>query len=341
MPDPLPDPAAKQHGGDAAAEFATVQSSLATVGAELTAKGAAAGGEAQAVLEAASMMAQDPMLVDDVKARIDSGTTGERAVFEAFASFQEQLIAMGGYMAERATDLGDVSQRIIANLRGVPAPGVPQSDTPFILVARDLAPADTALLQLDKVLGLVTQDGGPTAHTAILARAKSLPPIVSVGGALDLADGTVIVLDAGAGTVTVDPSPEPIAAGRGDHRGACGRRPPRRSPTAPSRTARRCRCSPTSAPRRMPRPPSNSAPRASDSSAPSSCSSIRPPRPTVEDQTQQYTELLHALPRQEGRRAHPRCRRRQAARVPQRRARGEPGARAPRAAGDAREGVRS
>jgi phosphotransferase system enzyme I (PtsI) len=212
MPDPLPDPEPKSHAGDAAAEFATVQTALATVGAELTAKGEAAGGEAQAVLEAAAMMAQDPMLVDDVKARIDSGTSGERAVHEAFSSFQEQLIAMGGYMAERATDLKDVSQRIVANLRGVPAPGVPQSDTPFILVARDLAPADTALLQLDKVLGLVTEDGGPTAHTAVLARAKSLPAIVSVGGAMDLADGTVIVLDAGSGTVTPDPSPEAIAA---------------------------------------------------------------------------------------------------------------------------------
>jgi phosphotransferase system enzyme I (PtsI) len=213
MPDPLPDPQPAQHDGDPAAEFASVQSSLAAVGAELTAKGAAAGGEAQAVLEAASMMAQDPMLVDDVKARIDAGTTGERAIFEAFHSFQEQLRAMGGYMAERATDLGDVSQRIIANLRGVPAPGVPQSETPFILVARDLAPADTALLPLDKVLGLITQDGGPTAHTAVLARAKSLPAIVSVQGALEqLTDGTVVVLDAGAGTVTVEPDAAAIAA---------------------------------------------------------------------------------------------------------------------------------
>ena len=212
MPDPLPAPEPGPHGGDAAAEFATVQTALATVGAELTAKGQAAGGEAQAVLEAASMMAQDPMLVDDVKARIDSGTSGERAVHEAFASFQEQLIAMGGYMAERATDLGDVSQRIIASLRGVPAPGVPSSDIPFILVAPDLAPADTALLQLDKVLGLITRDGGPTSHTAILARSKSIPAIVGVTGALELTDGTVVVLDAGSGVVAVDPDPAAIAA---------------------------------------------------------------------------------------------------------------------------------
>lgn len=214
MPDPLPEPEPKQHAGDAAAEFATVQAALSAVGAELAAKGERAGGEAQAVLEAASMMAQDPMLVDDVRARIDTGTTGERAVFEAFAAFQDQLIAMGGYMAERATDLGDVAQRIIANLRGVAAPGVPDSPTPFLLVARDLAPADTALLDLDKVLGLITRDGGPTSHTAILARSKSIPAIVGVTGALDLADGTVVIADASSGTVTADPSAEALAVAR-------------------------------------------------------------------------------------------------------------------------------
>ncbi|HWR84619.1 MAG TPA: phosphoenolpyruvate--protein phosphotransferase [Rhodoglobus sp.] len=214
MPDPLPEPESKQHGGDAAAEFATVQAALSAVGQELAAKGERAGGEAQAVLEAASMMAQDPMLVDDVKARIDGGSTGERAVFDAFGAFQEQLIAMGGYMAERATDLGDVAQRIIANLRGVPAPGVPESDEPFLLVARDLAPADTALLDLDKVLALITRDGGPTSHTAILARSKSIPAIVGVQGALDLADGTVVIADASTGSVVSDPDEAAVEAAR-------------------------------------------------------------------------------------------------------------------------------
>ncbi len=206
MPDPLPTPVEAQHGGDAAAEYATVQESLTAVAAELATKGAKAGGEAKDVLDAASMMAQDLTLADDVKARIDAGTTGERAVFEAFAAFQEILVGMGGYMAERATDLGDVAQRIIAHLRGVPAPGVPTSDRPFILVAPDLAPADTALLDLDKVLGLITRDGGPTSHTAILARSKSIPAIVGVTGALELTDGTLVILDAAAGLVTSDPN---------------------------------------------------------------------------------------------------------------------------------------
>jgi phosphotransferase system enzyme I (PtsI) len=211
MPDPLPEPEAAQHGGDADMEFRTVTDSLNTVAAELTARAQAAGGDAQQVLEAAAMMAQDPMLTDDIKARIDSGTTGERAVFEAFAAFQETLTAMGGYMAERATDLADVSQRIIADLRGVPAPGVPTSDQPFILVARDLAPADTALLDLTKVLGLVTSDGGPTSHTAILARQKSIVAVVGVSGALELEPGTTVIADAAAGTVLVAPDADTVS----------------------------------------------------------------------------------------------------------------------------------
>ena len=211
MPDPLPEPVDGPHAGDADAEYAAVETSLAAVARELSANGERAGGSAKGVLDAAAMMAQDPMLTDDMKLRIQGGKSGERAVFEAFGAFQEALIGMGGYMAERATDLGDVSQRIVAHLRGVAAPGVPTSDTPFILVAPDLAPADTALLDLDKVLGLITRDGGPTSHTAILARSKSIPAIVGVTGALDLTDGTVIIADAAAGLITVDPTDAAVA----------------------------------------------------------------------------------------------------------------------------------
>ena len=211
MPEPLPDPVERQHGGDAAAEKAAVANAVTAAAAELTARAEKADGAGKEVIEAAVQMAQDPMLADDVNARIDAGTTGERAVFEAFRSFQEQLTALGGYMAERAADLGDVSQRIIAQLRGVPVPGVPESDTPFILIARDLAPADTALLDLTTVLGLITRDGGPTSHTAILARAKSIPAIVGVGADAAIADGTRVVLDAASGTVTIDPSDAQLA----------------------------------------------------------------------------------------------------------------------------------
>lgn len=214
MPDPLSEPTDSARTTDAAAEVASVTAALAAVAAELLARGEKAGGAARDVLEAASLMAQDPTLVDDVTVRIEGGRTGERAVFEAFGAFQDMLTGMGGLMAERATDLGDVSQRIIARLRGVPTPGVPTSDEPFVLVAGDLAPADTAMLDLGKVLGLITRDGGPTSHTAILARSKSIPAIVGVTGALDLIDGTIVIADAAMGTVSVSPGQDEIAHAR-------------------------------------------------------------------------------------------------------------------------------
>ena len=214
MPDPLPEPSDASRTADAAEELARVNLAMSAVAVELLARGEKAGGAARDVLEAASLMAEDPTVVDDVSARIQSGKTGERAVFEAFAAFQEMLIGMGGLLAERATDLGDVSQRIIANLRGVTPPGLPISDSPFILVAPDLAPADTALLDLGRVLGLITRDGGPTSHTAILARSKSIPAIVGVTGALDLTDGTIVIADAATGSVRVSPSDAEVADAR-------------------------------------------------------------------------------------------------------------------------------
>ncbi|MHA6667290.1 phosphoenolpyruvate--protein phosphotransferase [Homoserinimonas sp. A447] len=212
MPDPLTEPAETPRTADADTERSAVTAALASVAAELNERGRQAGEEAQGVLEAQAMMAQDPGLIDDVNARIEAGSTGERAVFDAFAGFQEMLTAMGGYMAERAADLGDVSQRIIATLRGVPAPGVPTSDQPFVLVAHDLAPADTALLDLAKVVALVTRDGGPTSHTAILARAKAITAVVGVVDADDLTDGTLVLVDAASGIVTVSPDASQIAA---------------------------------------------------------------------------------------------------------------------------------
>ena len=214
MPEPLSEPPISPFVGDASAELDRVQEALASVAGELRARGELAGGSAQDVLEAAAMMAADPTLVDDVRTRIDAGSTGERAVFDAFGAYQTMLAAMGGYMAERATDLADVAQRIIARLRGVPAPGVPTSDTPFILIASDLAPADTATLDLDFVLALITRDGGPTSHTAILARSKSIPAIVGVTGILEVAEGSIVVVDAASGIVTVDPDESAVGEAR-------------------------------------------------------------------------------------------------------------------------------
>ncbi|WP_440710303.1 phosphoenolpyruvate--protein phosphotransferase [Herbiconiux sp. YIM B11900] len=208
MPDPLPEPDDAASALTPDAEKERARASLAATAAIIRHRGERAGGSAKDVLEAQAFMAEDPTLIDDVGVRIDAGKTAERAVFEAFAAFRDLLLSLGGYMGERATDLDDVSQRVVAHLRGVPAPGVPDPEYPFVLVARDLAPADTALLDLDKVLALVTSDGGPTSHTAILAREKSIVAIVGVADALALRDGTEVIVDAAGSTVTVSPSAE-------------------------------------------------------------------------------------------------------------------------------------
>ncbi|WP_030149047.1 phosphoenolpyruvate--protein phosphotransferase [Mycetocola saprophilus] len=214
MPEPLPEPSDRPRSNTAAWESSRAEAALRETAHDLSQHAEHTTGEARAVLEAQAQMAQDPSLLTDVRSRIAAQKTAERAIFEAFHTFQQMLLSMGGYMAERASDLGDLSQRTIAHLRGVPVPGIPDSDTPFILVAHDLAPADTVGLDLGRVLGLITSGGGPTSHTAILARAKALVAVVGVGDVDALVDGTEVLLDAAEGTVTIDPTPEDVQTAR-------------------------------------------------------------------------------------------------------------------------------
>ncbi|WP_159801027.1 phosphoenolpyruvate--protein phosphotransferase [Arthrobacter zhaoguopingii] len=191
---------------------AALRSATKAVQAELKQRSETASGDARAVLEATAMMATDPMLVKSAVKLINAGTSAERAAWDAGASVAEMLHNLGGYMAERATDVLDVRARIVAELRGLPAPGIPSSDTPFILIAEDLAPADTATLDPEKVLALVTSGGGPQSHTAIIARSLGLPAVVAATGVDELETGARVYVDGAAGTISVDPGAEEEAA---------------------------------------------------------------------------------------------------------------------------------
>ncbi|MGQ7311445.1 phosphoenolpyruvate--protein phosphotransferase [Microbacterium arabinogalactanolyticum] len=208
----LPEPAHETSTRGADAERVRAREAMTAVAADLQQRADAAGGAAQDVLEAQAMIAEDPTLTDEVDARIDEGATAEWAVHDAFAGFRATLEAVGGYLGERAADLDDIAQRVLARLQGVAAPGVPDPGHPFVLVARDLAPADTALLKLDQVLALVTSDGGPTSHTAILAREKGIVAVVGAADAAALTDGTTVIVDAAAGTVNDSPTSEELTA---------------------------------------------------------------------------------------------------------------------------------
>ncbi len=208
MAEPLPAPENTPSTIGADAERARAREAVSAVATELQQRADTAGGAAQEVLEAQAMIAEDPTLQDEVDSRIDDGGTAEWAVHDAFAGFRATLEAVGGYLGERAADLDDIAQRVLAHLRGLDAPGVPDPGHPFVLVARDLAPADTALLNLEQVLALVTTDGGPTSHTAILAREKGIVAIVGATQATTLETGTTVIVDAASGTVTTDPTAE-------------------------------------------------------------------------------------------------------------------------------------
>ncbi|GGP87004.1 phosphoenolpyruvate--protein phosphotransferase [Streptosporangium pseudovulgare] len=218
---PVPEPGAG-HGGDAEAERARAERALADVAADLEARGARAGGEAREILNAQALMALDPGLATGVAELIDAGASAARAVYEAFGAYRAMLAGAGGYLGARVADLDDIRDRAIAVLDGRPPPGPPSSRDaldgppgPYVLVARDLAPADTAALSPDVVAAFVTEEGGPTSHTAILARALGVPAVVACPGAASIAAGTPLLVDGAAGTVRPAPPDADVAAALG------------------------------------------------------------------------------------------------------------------------------
>jgi phosphoenolpyruvate-protein phosphotransferase (PTS system enzyme I) len=194
-------------GADQAIERQRIAAALAEVAADLAERAHRSDGVAGDVLLATSAMAADPALVAMAGEHLDRGCPTGHAVTLAVRGFCDRLQAHGGYLAERAADLRDVGVRAAAVLAGVPMPGVPSPGYPVVLAARDLSPADTAGLAGGDVVGLLTEQGGPTSHTAILARALGLPAVVGCPGATDIPEGTEVLLDGTTGTSPCTPPP--------------------------------------------------------------------------------------------------------------------------------------
>lgn len=196
---------------ETAAEVAAARAALEATAAGLEERAARSTGPAAQVLAAQAMMARDPVLAEKVANGIEAGHGAPSGVARAFEEFRAALVAVGGYLADRAADLDDLRDRTVAHLLGLPMPGVPDPGHPFVLVARDLSPADTSTLEPDQVLAIITEQGGPTSHTAILAKSLGIPAVVACPDADELADGTLVVADGSAGEVTVDPGPALLA----------------------------------------------------------------------------------------------------------------------------------
>ena len=192
---------------DPAAATEAVTAALGAVAAEMEVRAAKATEKAKPVLEATAMLARDPSLLSTATGRIAEGEGPVDALYFAIEQYCELLASLGGYMAERQDDLRDIFQRAAAVMLGVAPPGVPELTEPRVIVAHDLAPADTATLDPALVVGIVTEAGGVTSHTAILAAQLGIPAVVQAAGIIAAAPETV-GLDGASGEVIVNPDEE-------------------------------------------------------------------------------------------------------------------------------------
>ncbi|MGX7826715.1 putative PEP-binding protein [Actinokineospora sp. 24-640] len=199
LPAVAPPPGADEH--------ALARAALDTVVAELVDLAAGLDGELRDIMDTQVMMARDPGLAAGIRDAVDKGLPAAWAVHEAFGVHVAALSSLGGYLADRVGDLTALRDRAIAVLLGLPRPGPPAGTDPYVLVAVDLAPADTVTLDRARVLAIVTEKGGPTSHTAIVARAMGIPAVVACPIA-ELAEGVRVLVDGAAGTVEPDPPEE-------------------------------------------------------------------------------------------------------------------------------------
>ncbi len=187
--------------------LAQYDASVAAVSASLTARASQASGAAAEVLVATAALVKDKGLRGAVSKRLKAGETRLASLSGAVDQFAALFTQMGGLMAERVTDLRDIEKRLTAHLVGAPEPGIPTPAEPSVLIADDLAPADTAGLDPALVIALVTVKGGPTSHTAIIARQLGIPCVVGAAGAEALTEGTRVLVDGTTATITADPDP--------------------------------------------------------------------------------------------------------------------------------------
>ncbi|WP_220492323.1 phosphoenolpyruvate--protein phosphotransferase [Propioniciclava sp. MC1683] len=190
---------------DRADEVERFKAAVETVANRFADRASTATGVASEVLGATAALARDRGWSRAATKLINAGTSAEGATTQAIGQFVAQFEKLGGLMAERTTDLKDIRNRVVAELMGLPEPGVPKPTSPVILCAEDLAPADTAGLDPTMIRALVTRLGGPTSHTAIIARQLGIPCIVAASSLDTVPEGTLVLVDGTSGIITLNP----------------------------------------------------------------------------------------------------------------------------------------
>ncbi|GJM40226.1 MAG: phosphoenolpyruvate--protein phosphotransferase [Ardenticatenaceae bacterium] len=164
--------------------------------------------EEAAIFEVHRELLTDDDLLEAVQEKIDAQSNAAVSWQATIEERAKMLAALDDpLLAARAADIRDVGNRVLKLLAGEDtSQGIAWPDHPVVLFAHDLTPSDTATLDPKKVLGFATAVGGPTAHSAIIARALNLPAIVSAGeGLLEIKDGTAVILDGSTGVIELNP----------------------------------------------------------------------------------------------------------------------------------------
>lgn len=197
---------------DEDAAMAAFDEAAADVAAGLGRRAEQVHGDAAELLTVTATLVRDPGLRAAVAEHLRPGRSLLAALHAAVEQFTSVFTGMGGLAADRVSDLEDIERRLVARLVGDPEPGVPVPAAPSVLLAEDLAPSDAAILDGDRVVALVTERGGPTSHTAIIARQLGIPCVVGVEGLATVRPGAQVLVDGTSGEVTVDPDPATAAA---------------------------------------------------------------------------------------------------------------------------------
>lgn len=172
------------------------------------------GSEKSEIFEAHLMMLQDPEFIGSIQKKItESKFNAEyslQTVSEETAAIFELM--ENEYMTERAADIRDVSKRVLNILMGIKSASIAEIQDECILIARDLTPSDTAQIDKTKILAFVTEIGGKTSHTSIIARSLELPAVVGAGGATDeIKDGDLIIVDGEEGIIIINPNEKDLS----------------------------------------------------------------------------------------------------------------------------------
>jgi len=174
----------------------------------------AIGAKDAAIFDAHLLVVEDRTLIDEVLRRLEAERCNVEWVFQEVASSYAETLSKidDPYLRERAVDMQDVTRRIIRNLQGKAPKPLLGAAQPHILVAHNLTPSDTASMDRQLVLGIATDLGSRTSHTAIIARSLNIPAVVGLHDATEkLESGRHVLLDGYTGVLIIDPTPETLS----------------------------------------------------------------------------------------------------------------------------------